>query len=481
MRLAGAALIASSVALSAIVMLGSQPNTAQAQAAQKAGAAKALPAQKAAPPKKAPAAKKAVTQKKAAPVAQPGRDVYPNMPLPERVGIQFDLAWSGHFNGLINGEFNDKSIAAVRAFQRDYKLKETGVLAPSERAVLASLSKVKQDQVGWRMVDDRVTGAQIGLPTKQASHTSRASRGTRWSSAQGQVQIETFRIREPGATLATVFEQQKKEPANRKLEVNLLRDNIFILSGTQGLKKFYGRAEARDLEIRGLTVLWDPATEVIMDPVVVVMSSAFAPFPGSGLAALMGPPPRRKVEYGTGVLVSPAGHILTDRRLTDDCNVVEVAGYGDAHRVAEDSAAGLSLLRVFGAPDVAPLPLSQNGATGTDLTLVGIADPQTQSGGRAPSIVTARLNGDGLHPAPQAGFAGAAAFDAQGRFTGLVTWKTPVVASAGATSVPSAQTSLVTASAIRKFLDGQSITPAVGIADINAAKAAAVRIICVRQ
>src|SRR5690242_16740731 len=125
MRLAGAALIASSVALSAIVMLGSQPNTAQAQAAQKAGAAKALPAQKAAPPKKATVAKKAVAQKKAAPVAQPGRDVYPNMPLPERVGIQFDLAWSGHFNGLINGVFNDKSIAAVRAFQKDYKFRET--------------------------------------------------------------------------------------------------------------------------------------------------------------------------------------------------------------------------------------------------------------------------------------------------------------------------------------------------------------------
>ena len=49
----------------------------------------------------------------------------------------------------------------------------------------------------------------------------------------------------------------EKEPANRKLEVNLLRNDFFILSGTQGLKKFYVRAEVRDLEIRGITVLWD--------------------------------------------------------------------------------------------------------------------------------------------------------------------------------------------------------------------------------
>jgi hypothetical protein len=467
MRFAGAVLLASTLALPTSTLIGllSQPGAAQAQSAAK----------------KAPAAtKKAPASKKAAPVAQPGRDVYPNMPLGERAAIQFDLAWSGHYNGLINGEFNDKAIAAVRAFQKDYKFKETGVLAAPERAVLATLSKSKQDQVGWRMVDDQVTGAQVGLPTKQVPNTGRASRGTRWFSAQGQVQVETFRIREPGATLATVIEQQKSEPANRKLEVNLLRNNFFILSGTQGLKKFYVRAEVRDLEIRGLTILWDPATEVIMDPAVVVMSSAFAPFPGSGLAALMGPPPRRKVEYGTGIVVSAAGHILTDQKLTEGCNVVEVAGHGDAHRLAEDSVAGQTLLQVFGVPDLAPLPFAE-GATGTDLMLVGIADPQAQAGGRAASTATARLNGDGLQPPPQLGFAGAAALDAQGRFIGMVALTAPVIASAGATALPLPQATLVSVAAIRKFLDAQNVTPAAGSAGANAAKAAVVRVICVRR
>jgi hypothetical protein len=471
MRLAGAVLIASALALPTAVLTGfvAEPGVAQAQGA----------VQKAKAPKKAPAAKKkAPAAKKAAPVAQPGRDVYPNLPLGERVALQFDLAWSGHYNGLINGEFTDKAIAAVRAFQRDYRFKESGVLAAPERTVLATLSKAKQDQVGWRMVDDQVTGAQVGLPTRQVPNTSRASRGTRWSSAQGQVQVETFRIREPGATLATVFEQQRREPANRKVEVNLLRNDFFIVSGTQGLKKFYVRAEMRDLEIRGFAALWDPATEVIMDPVVVVMSSAFAPFSGSGLAALMGPPPRRKVEYGTGIVVTAAGHILTDQKLTEGCNVVEIAGYGDAHRLAEDSATGLALLQIFGAPDLAPLPLTE-GATGADLTLVGIADPQSQAGGRASATVAARLGSDGLQPTPQPGFAGAAALDVQGRFVGMVALTPPVVASAGATSVPLPQATVVSAPAIRKFLDAQNVTPATGPA--GAAKAAVVRVICVRR
>jgi len=88
-----------------------------------------------------------------------------------------------------------------------------------------------------------------------------------------------------------VFEQHKKEPAGRKLEQNVLRNDVFIISGTQGLKKFYVRAQVKDLEVRGMTILWDPATEGIMDPVVVVMSSAFAPFPGTGIAAQLGPRP----------------------------------------------------------------------------------------------------------------------------------------------------------------------------------------------
>src|SRR5207237_9915951 len=108
--------------------------------------------------------------------------------------------------------------------------------------------------------------------------------------------------------------------------------------------KFYVRAQVKDLEVRGMTVLWDPATEGIMDPVVVAMSSAFAPFPGTGISALLGPPPRRKVEYGTGIVVSAGGHILADRQVIDGCNVIQISGHGDADLIADDVGAGMPLM-----------------------------------------------------------------------------------------------------------------------------------------
>jgi hypothetical protein len=418
------------------------------------------------------------TNKKTA--ATPPHDAPSGPASPDRAGIQYDLAWIGAYNGLINGEASDRTTAAIKTFQKDHHFKDTGTLDQPERAALANVSKEKQDQVGWRMVDDKVTGAEIGLPTKQVPNTGPGKSGTRWFSTQGQIQVETFHIREPGTTLADVFERQKKEPAGRQLEVNFSKGDFFILSGMQGLKKFYVRAEFRDGEVRGMTILYDQATEGIMDPLVVVMSSAFAPFTGSGIAALSGAPQKRKVEYGSGVIVSSAGHIVSDRRLTEGCNVIEIAGRDNAELVAADEASGLALLRLYGAGDFAPATLAPEGANAGDLTLVGIADPQAQGGGNMVSTLAAHLTGDALLPAPPPGFAGAAALDKSGRLLGMVAMKDAVVASTGA-AAPPANAGVVPVEKLRRFLDAQSVAPATGPAGIEAAKAAVVRVICVRK
>ena len=92
----------------------------------------------------------------------------------------------------------------------------------------------------------------------------------------------------------------KKEPAGRKTEYSVLQDDFFVISGLQNLKKFYVRAQLRGDEVRGITILYDQAMAGIMEPVVVAMSSAYAAFPTGRAVA---PPPRRKVEYASGVAV----------------------------------------------------------------------------------------------------------------------------------------------------------------------------------
>jgi peptidoglycan hydrolase-like protein with peptidoglycan-binding domain len=145
-------------------------------------------------PQRPPPTPRATSRKRAPP--PPARDLNGGVSA-DRAAIQFDLAWIGAYNGLITGEANDKTTAAIKTFQKDHRFKETGMLAQPERAQLSALSKEKQ-------ADDKVTGAQIGLPGKQVPNTGAGKSGTRWFSARGQIQIETFRIRGPGTTLADV-------------------------------------------------------------------------------------------------------------------------------------------------------------------------------------------------------------------------------------------------------------------------------------
>ena len=121
----------------------------------------------------------------------------------------------------------------------------------------------------------------------------------------------------------------------------------------QGLKKFYVRAQLKDNDVRGITILYDQAMEGIMEPVVVAMSSAFAPF-GSGNAM---PGLKRQVEYATAIVASPSGHLIADRMATDGCHVIVVPGVGNAERVAEDQASDLALLRVYGVGHLKPMAL----------------------------------------------------------------------------------------------------------------------------
>jgi hypothetical protein len=95
--------------------------------------------------------------------------------------------------------------------------------------------------------------------------------------------------------------------------------------------------------------------------------------------------------------------------------------------------------------------------------------------------VAVKLKGEMLEPAPQPGFSGAAALDPQGRIVGMVALRLPVVANVGAANAQP-QATMVPAAIIRTFLAGQGVTPVPATrTGLDVAKAALVRVICVRK
>jgi len=395
----------------------------------------------------------------------------------ERLSLQSDLVWAGQFNGVISGEVSDRMIAAIKEFQKGQGGKPTGVLNPQEREALADTARRHQDNVGWKLLTDAGSGVRLGIPTKLVPQQSADATGAKWNSATGTIQIVLSRRKQSNPTAAALAEQEKKEPAGRKFDYSVIKPDFFVLSGMQGLKKFYIRGQFKGDEVRILTILYDQATEGVMEPVVIAMSSAFNPFPG---AQGSGPPPRKTVDYGSGVVISDDGAILTDRQITDGCMAITVAGHGPAELVADDQDHGLALLRVYGAHGLTPLALS-GGGTPSTVEITGIADPQSQAGGAAVSSTkasVAALGGDlALTPPPPPGFSGAAARDNDGRFAGIAVLKTAVIATAVA-SAASLQGVLMPGDTVREFLKSHRLGGASSTSD---ARAATVRVICVRK
>jgi peptidoglycan hydrolase-like protein with peptidoglycan-binding domain len=412
----------------------------------------------------------------------PLRAAYSAMSLSDRVSIQSDLIWTGDYNGVTDGEFGDRSIAAVKAFQRRNGGKETGMLNAQEREKLAVAAQPREDQVGWRLLDDPVTGVQMGLPSKLVPQASVGPAGSHWQSARGEMQVNTFKFAATGTTLEKVLQQQKELPG-RNLQYSVVKPAFFVISGIQnGVKKFYVRAHINNDEVRGITILYDRAMEGIVEKVVIAMSSAFAPFPTGEIAIepRRSTPQRRNVEYGSGIVVSDAGYILTDRQTIEGCSVVLVADLGNADRLAEDAASDLALLRVYGAHDLVPLSISSASEGATDLSLVGIADPQMQGGENRVTSTQVRVTassrlGHLIEPAPTLGFSGAALVDSGGRLAGLVELRP-----AGAPAQPNAaQAIVVPVATVREFLAAQNVPPP--LPATRAATASVVRIICVRK
>ena len=422
-----------------------------------------------------PVKPKPVTTTPIRPQLQTPSDTANDMARSDRLSIQSDLAWIGLYNGAINGDVSDRMVAAIKEFQKDRSAaRQTGVLNPKERETLSDAAEKMQANVGWKVVNEPVTGARIGLPMKLLPQVTSDANGTKWASATGTIQIELSRRTEAGATSATTADKERRANA-RKTDYSTIKPEFFVLSGSQGLKKFYIRGQTRDNEVRVMTILYDQATEGTMIPVSVAMSSAFNPFPGSTTAQTGST--RKKVEYSTGIVVNANGAIVADRQATESCASIVVQGYGNAERIADDEARELALLRIYGATGLMPIAMTPSAAVKPTAFLTGIADPQSQGGRAAVSTVAATSAEGALSPDLGLGFSGAAALDSDGKFTGMARLK-PAVVAGPATVTSSSQAILVSADAVREFLKANAVLPSASASD---AKTSVLRVICVRK
>jgi S1-C subfamily serine protease len=370
---------------------------------------------------------------------------------------------------------NARHRPVAKASRKRARSEETASLAPQPADASAAPAGIAADAIGWRLIEDSATGARLGLPEKLVPRSATTRTGSRWMSAQGQIQVETFHFAE--AALPALFEEEKKV-ARRQVAWSDLKPESFVITGAQGLKNFVVRADAHGSELRGITILYDQATEGTMSAVASAMASAFAGFPDPKAAPLPGL--RRAVEYGTAIVVGSDGDLIAPAHLIDECRVITVPPFGHAERLGSDKTSDLALLHLYGARNLVPLAIggdNDQSQTG-DLTVIGVADPLAQAGEGSVTSAAAHVGAQGLEPAPKPGFSGAAVVDSRGGLAGMVDVK-PAVVAGGSVAAPGA--ALVPAATIRAFLQAQGIAPAAAETDRAALDQSVLRVICVRK
>ena len=167
------------------------------------------------------------------PALQSPADTANAMAQAERQAIQSDLAWVGEYNGAITGEVSERMVAAIKEFQKARGGKQTGVLNPQERAVLAETAKKRQDNVGWKIVTDPGTGARLGVPTKLVPQQS---------SRRQQRQMEFFHRDRPDSAFTAQGSQPHHGETRRARKERPLRAQGGIRRGQAGVLCAVGHA-----------------------------------------------------------------------------------------------------------------------------------------------------------------------------------------------------------------------------------------------
>ena len=180
----------------------------------------------------------AADPKKKSTPAPAGRDLGGGIAPAERVAIQLDLAWTGEYNGLINGEFNDRTIAAIKGVpegqsaERDRHARAAGA-CPAGRALEAPAGRGSAGAWWTTRRPARRSGCRpCRCPTAHRARPARAGRPGKGRSRSRRSGSGSPARRWP--TCSTNRRRSRRDAISRS---NLLRDDFFIPSGHAGAQE----------------------------------------------------------------------------------------------------------------------------------------------------------------------------------------------------------------------------------------------------
>ncbi len=190
---------------------------------------------------------------------------------------------------------------------------------------------------------------------------------------------------------------------------------------------------------------------------------------GGAVASTAPPTPRalKKVSTGSGFVVSPRGHVLTNEHVVTKCREVRVAGIVNSEQVATDEKLDLALLKVSpGGRSVATFRGGRGIRAGDDVIVVGYPlQGLLSSQMNVTKGTVSALAGPGedrrifqITAPVQPGNSGGPVLDASGNVVGVVVARLDALKMVRLTGrLPQNVNFAISAGATRAFLDGHDV------------------------
>lgn len=367
------------------------------------------------------------------PAMEAAQRAFDALPEAERKAIQDDLIWASDFTATLSGSFGRRTYDSILAFERGQKLRADGMLDGTERALLAEAARRTRTTLKYARVIDSKTGAALGLPGLVFTKREVLPNGTRWSSADGAIIVETALAAGGAADLPAAYDRVLAIQApGRRVTYKLLRPDFFVVSGEAGPRHFYTRYGIGTDRLSGYTISYPADRAKSLERVTIALANSFQPVPAAGpvattpgqttpVAPSQGSAPNPAVIppglFLTGLVIAP-GRIAT-AGLAAACPALQVRGR-PARLAGNDAATGVALIETdtAGATPLAPTPPG-DAETGASALILGFV-----SGAPAPTLTVSSghiVAGGKRIDAPlhrEAG--GSVVFDRSGRLIGLI-------------------------------------------------------------